>query len=141
MVRRIKETAHRWAVSENEVPARELVEITADDHTWKVIAEDQPFTVHARVKGALVKLTPPHTATDAHVDRLRGIMEEAGAVAIRIMPRPKTMVLPSEVTIETKAPAHRSVREVVMTLLAEANTKDRPRLTGIVEEAMSKAGL
>lgn len=142
VARRIKDnapTAHQWAVNEHLVEARALIEIGPND-PWKRF-ESGDYKVHANVKGAIIKVVPPASATDETIDRLRTVLIEAGALTVRVMPRPKGAVIPAGVEVKTKKPAHRSVREVVLQLTKEANSKDHAALKTIVEETMSKVGL
>lgn len=100
-------------------------EVTLGDATW--------------ARGAFVRLQPGVEDEDAHVEAVKQALLGMGAIAVRVLPRPR-----SEPLVEAAmAPATRreSLREAVQHVLRSAATVDRGALEERVERAAARVGL
>lgn len=89
------------------------------------------------VIGAFVRIRSPETMSDEELSKLRAKVIEQGAIAVRVLPRRQAQVLTTpKVDMKT-----RSIREVIVQMVAESNTTDRAALTEVVEHTMAKVGL
>lgn len=90
-------------------------------------------------RGAIVRLKPSVLATDEQVEEAKQKLAAAGALAVRVLPRPKRAVLPR--VEERRESKKTSSREVVLALVEESNSKDKKALLAFSEAVMGKAGL
>ena len=88
------------------------------------------------VNKAFVRIRPD-TMSDEEVEQMRAKCIEGGAVAVRVLPRRSAQVL----TTPKSAVKTRSIRDVILQMVKEANTTDRDALTAVAERVMAEAGL
>jgi hypothetical protein len=74
------------------------------------------------------------------MQEMREVMEANNVAGVKVVPAPKSAVLP--VQRETEQPrAKADTREVVRTLVEESNSKDRAALHQVCDRIMGKVGL
>lgn len=83
------------------------------------------------------RVQPPESAKDELIEEICGVFKKYD-VQVILQPRPKSQTItkqqqPRRVKLNT--------RQVVETLVAEANTPDRDALSVVVQEQLSKVGL
>lgn len=118
--------------------ARELVTIGPDAPIWKVDLAGA-FRTDDLCAGKIVRLIPPHDATDEQVAGVRAAV--ASAAAVRLMPRRRVAVVVEEKAQGMGTSAHRRARDVVLQMVEEANTRDRSALRAFCEQVMARAGM
>jgi hypothetical protein len=111
---------------------RDLVTIRPSDPVW---SSSEP-TCKA---GAIIRLQPPATASDADVTRVREWFLRSGAVRVRVEPRAagEKVVAP----VETKPAVRASMRTVVLEMAEEARTHNREALRAELDRALSEEGI
>jgi hypothetical protein len=87
---------------------------------------------------AFVRIRPPPEATDQQVEQVRREVFQAGAKAIRILPRQKAAVIVEKKEETRKRETH---REACLALVETAATQDREALKTEVEAVMAKVGM
>jgi hypothetical protein len=137
--RRAGASAARFTVTPVEVDARLFLTVPPDHRLWD---ESRPDRLgfdqkHQTLTRAFVRLQPPHDASDAHVAALKKSFELAGAIVV-VLPKPRGAVVLAPVEA---LPASATIRDVVMTMVEEANTSDRDALRDMTEEALGVAGI
>lgn len=116
----------------------------ADPRRLLTVGEDFPIwtrppAVPFNCPGSIVRLRPPEGASDEKVEEVRRYLLSVGeAAAVRVMPRPRSAVLPAA---KVAAVARMSIRELAVRLAGEAVVEDRAALLAVVEEALDHAGL
>lgn len=90
------------------------------------------------VGGAIVRLRPVESDTDAMIEEARKILVDKGVAAVKVLPRPRSTVLPASVRSRVVA---RSMREVVDDLLKDVRSDDPELLGSIVRSALDEGGL
>jgi hypothetical protein len=112
---------------------RRLVTIHPNDRVWTSFDARCP-------EGAIVRVRPPATASDADVERVEAGLKRAGAVRVRVEPR----VAGEKVVAPVNTPkrvARSTMREMVLAMVQEARTHNREALRDELERAMTKAGI
>lgn len=115
------------------VKAAAMVNVLEEHPVWDEAVEVD-FVV---APGSFVRLRPPPTASDVLIEEVRASALAQGAKAVRVVPKARASVL---VKSEAQAP-DATAREVVLAMVAEANTKDRPALLALAEKTMAKVKL
>jgi hypothetical protein len=123
--------------------ARRLVDVDADRMVWAAVADRRARGAAGELlrddglAGAIVRLSPPASATDADVAEVEEMARASGAVAVRVAPRPAAPEVAREAVLQAAedAPA-RSLREVVAKILEGARSADPGALVDLVEEAL-----
>ena len=111
--------------------ARELITIDIESDVW---AGTKPFVS----RGAIVRIRPPHEATQTQIDELIAVCIEQGAERVRVEARRRA---PKIVASSQLCSARSSIREVVITMCEEANSRDRQALRTFVDDVMNRAGI
>ena len=111
--------------------ARELVTIDSESDVWEGA---KPWVS----RGAIVRIRPPHDATQKQIDELTAACIEQGAERVRVEARRRA---PKIVASSQLCSARSSIREVVITRCEEANSRDRQELLAFVEDVMNRAGI
>ncbi len=88
---------------------------------------------------AFVRIRPPPEATDQQVQQVRREVFQAGAAAIRILPRQKAAVLVEKKDENVRK--RETHREACLALVETVATRDREALKTEVEAVMAKVGL
>lgn len=116
---------------------RALVTVDVDHPVWKdgSAARPDPAT-----SGAIVRLRPPHTASDADVERVRAHYQNGGAVRVTVLPRLRSEVIPADVSNRRPEKAI-GARQAVLEIVEETNSKDRELLLALCEKIMAENGL
>jgi len=87
--------------------------------------------------GGIVRIQPPLEASVEHVEWVRAAVIESGAQVVRVMPRRTTSVLP-----QAREPVeHKTARQVVEKLVAEAHVEDRGALETFCAGVMERQRL
>ncbi len=120
------------------VEARKMMTIEPTAKVWAHIIEGKPLIGGTDLQGAFVRIQPPAEATDEHITFMREALKSFGAAEIRILPRPKASVVPTQIHRDV---VHVSIRETVLAITETTNTKDLPALKALVETTLSKVGL
>jgi hypothetical protein len=128
------------------VTSRALVTIGPDHKFWK---HQDPMAANAywntvdedlvRCGGVIVRVRPPAIALPAWVQRLVEDLKRDGAAAVRVEWPARAAVVPEQG--RGAAAPHEGVRDVVLRMVAQANTRDRAALSAAVEAALAAAGL
>lgn len=111
--------------------ARELITIDIESDVWEGA---KPLVS----RGAIVRIRPPHNATQKQIDELTAACIEQGAERVRVEARQRA---PKIVAGSEPRPAKSSIREVVILMCEEANSRDRQALRIFVEDVMNRAGI
>lgn len=112
---------------------RRLVTIHPSDSVWT--------SFDARCEeGAIVRVRPPATASDADIERVEAGLKRAGAARVRIEPRAAGEKVVASVDVPKRA-ARSTMRETVLTMANEARTHNREALRDELDRAMTKAGI
>ena len=135
-------TANRFAVKQVELGARPLVTIGPDNHVWLGLrAETGSWSDAAfgqwleRCKRAIVRVQPPHDATDAELVVLQAALARVGVEQVRVDARQPGPELPRQ-----EAPVEKSTpREVVMRL-AERSAR-AAELKALLDAELGKVAL
>lgn len=114
--------------------AAAMLTVSPDSHLW------QGGRDGLAAAGMFVRLKPPTGLESVVVEKLKQAFLKAGALAVRVIPAPSAAVLVDSAEAPQVAP-HKTIREVVAKMVAEANTADREALATLVETAIAKAGL
>lgn len=88
--------------------------------------------------GAIVRINPAGVGGEIVAD-VEAMLRKEGAVAVKVMPAPRTTVVLE--SAKRKAEERPRAREVVLKMVADANSADRERLSDLVEAAMAKHGV
>lgn len=113
-----------------------LVTFDEDSPIWTTV----PNGPRGKFDGPrIVRLRPPPDAEDSKIEEIRRACIEAGALAVKVLPKRKADVVPS--VERAAAPARSSVREVVTKLVEVASVSDRQKLGAVVDAALSRAGI
>lgn len=108
-----------------------FVTVEADDPIWT--ASSLPATTGAR----FVRLRPPTDVTEQRIEEVVRHLASAGAdVQVLARPRAKVNVEDAVTRFEDK-----SIRETVEELVRDANTRDRPALSELVQRKMAEVKL
>lgn len=116
-LRTIETTNKAW--SNKRLPAKKALRTFAED-------------------GAIIRLRPPAGGAE-RAEALKAALLDAGAAAVKVLP-PE----PGSATVvnnPTKAAPVRSNRDVILSIVEEANTDDRDALRALVEDTMDGVGL
>lgn len=133
-VERVSETR----VSVEHVPnedATNLVTFEPDHFLWKSGGDLQT----GDVEGAIVRLRPGAEVDDHMLTLVVAECHNRGALAVRVLPRPKGQTVPNE--SRDKPRPNWSMRDVVAQLVSESHTHDREELTQLVSTTLGKVGL
>ena len=123
-------------VERKKVAAAAMVTIGQTHPAWA-----DPLKL-AGLDGAFVRIDPPLNTPDEDVTRLRAMVVDEGAVAVKILPVRRDDTLYREARAEPAAPKpHLSARELVKAMVAESRTRDRAMLERVVVAAMDTARL
>ena len=112
---------------------RRLVTIGPSDSVWT------SFVVRCE-KGAIVRVRPPATASDADLERVEAELLRLGAARVRVEPRATGDTVVAPIDVPRKA-ARSTMRETVLAMASEARTHNREALQDELEHAMTKAGI
>lgn len=96
-------------------------------------------TAALNVVGAIVRVNPPATSTDEQVADVKKRLIDAGAVAVKVMPRASAGSVVKPQTEDRSSVM--TVRGTVMGMIDEARVVDRDALRAVVEEALVQEGL
>lgn len=131
--------------------SRALIDVRASDiHVWEdPRANGVRIIVGAadallRARGAIVRIDPPPDAEPALVQKFAEAFTQAGAVAVRVLPRRRGDVVPADVEVLPSGDAEEaelSLRQVVEKMVTEANFKHPAASAAVVARALSKVGL
>lgn len=116
--------------------ARGLHTVEPDHYSWK---DGPDLRADPIEPGAIVRLRPPATATDAEVERSRKAFEEAGAARVTVLPRPRAELLPEKAAGAPQKAV--GAREAVLSLVEESSSKDKGALRALCEKVMAEVGL
>jgi hypothetical protein len=111
--------------------ARELVTIDSESDVWEGA---KPWVS----RGAIVRIRPPHDATQRQIDELTAACIEQGAERVRVEARQRA---PKIVASSQLRPAKSSIREVVNAMCEEANSRDRQALLSFASDVMDRVGI
>jgi hypothetical protein len=92
-------------------------------------------------KGAIVRLAPPAEASPELVAQVKRELLKRGAAAVTVVPATVPGVLVGQEWPEPEVTERRPMREVVLEIANEVNTKDRKALLARIEETMAEVGL
>lgn len=126
-------------VSPRPVNARRLVTIAEKNALWsgkKTVLSVGPADYWM---GAIVRLRPPPEADEKLVEQIKVAIAAAGAARIKVEVQ-QAAVLPTE-AVDKGTPTKSSAREVVLQLVAEANSTDPAALKDVCERVMAEKGL
>ena len=87
----------------------------------------------------VIRLKPPATATDELVEGVKAELLAAGALAVRVLPRPRAEPLVKEV--REPAVARETLREAALHVASTLASGDQVALLERVEKTMSKVGI
>lgn len=125
------------------VPARRLVTLEPLHGIWQTMKGKKTVLLAIGPKedwaGAIVRLRPPPDVEEGRIEEVKAALLAAGAARIKLEVR-RGATLPTEAVDKGKA-TKSSAREVVLQLVAEANSKDPVGLSEIVERVMAEEGL
>lgn len=152
MAARKKSTTPRGVVEPRKVSgSKELHTIEADSPVWHPDAQFPPKLPGSEEPvwgGAFLRARPPEGVSDAQIAKVKAGLLAQGAVAVRVLPRPKTKVILTAAgqRIEMDAQGKLTVRElpareVVTQLVDAANTRNRDALRSLVEKTMAEVSL
>jgi len=125
-------------VAHKTVDASQMITIGPDHQAWK-----DPLVLKD-LEGAFVRLDPPHNTPDEEVVRLRAMVVDEGAAAVKVLAvRHDAMNATAEPTTKDSAiiPGPLTARSLVESMVAESRTRDRELLMRVCESAMKTAGL
>lgn len=88
-------------------------------------------------RATFVTLKPPPDASDSLIDEIKTQLYALGARVVNVHAKQKALT----VIEQEKRSASTDVRKVVMTMVEEANTKDRDALRVRVEHSLAAVGL
>lgn len=118
-----------------EIPgATQLHEIRDGHSIW----EGAPAPI---LKGAVIKLHPPESATDEAVKRAKEALLAGGATDVRVVPRRKSSEPLPAVSVESVGIRARDARKVVDRVFLELRHPDAPAVRAELEAAMGAEGL
>lgn len=120
-----------------KIDTRRLLTIDTEHPDWSQLDRRKAVS---NVEGAIVRLRPPHTVSDADVERVRVFYEKVGAARVTVLPRPRVDVVPNDVA-EKRPEKAIGAREAVLTLIRETNSKDRDLLRELCERVMAECGV
>ena len=142
--RSIPPTESRLLVSWVPLDTPDLFTIEAANAIWTT-ADFAAVVRHAAgvPRGCFVRVEPPEGESDERVALLVSSLREAGAAAVRVMPRRRRSVVPQRMfpTEDGGAAPGVTVRATVQALVERANTRDRDALRAAVESALAASGL
>lgn len=121
-------------VKQIPVTNRRLVTIPADHYFW----EEARLGPDVGIKGALVRVYPAAHILDDELDGIKKQLLAYGAVAVRMMPRPKDVNI---VKAKMEKLPGMSARETVHRMIEESNSADKDTLTSICSQIMDQVGL
>lgn len=114
--------------------AARLMTFDSDDTFWT--RHDAHITNN--VRGAIVRLRPPHDFPADDLSRARQWCVESGAIAVRLLPVRRSAVVPQA----ARTPAQkRGAREVALELVAASSHSDKDALRARVEDRLTLVGL
>ena len=123
-----------------QLDVRALLSLGPDHNVWTVASEHSDLTLFlpGYGAGAIVRVRPPSTASDLHIDRVRTSLKKLLVAAVRVEPRP-----PSDVVVPQNAAADAALspRAVVIELATQAASVDKVALMKHLEETMAGVGL
>jgi hypothetical protein len=132
---RASRTLDAWKVTTAKVDASaRLFTIPANWLGWGK-AEDGQWK---NAEGCFVRVQPPPDVLPQRLADLKRALYVAGAAAVSVQRARRAAVVTQE--REPERPSA-TAREVVLEMVAEANTKDRAALTERVEKTLGKVGL
>lgn len=122
-------------VEARSVGARRLLTVGAERMALSLASG----VLERELAGVVAVRVDPEGATDEAIDAYATMVRGFG-IAVRVLPRRKSSVLPESVV---ERAARRSIREVVGELVAGANVEgaDRALLEEIVEQKLGEVGL
>ena len=128
-----------------QVPARRLLTIGEDHPVWGrasavagvVWAGPDGFDV----EGALVRLRPPPDAGEAGVVEVVQMLERAGAVRVKVVPRTQAAGVVRRIDVDPQAAPKLSHREAVLAAAAEARSSDPAALRALLEGILDEEGI
>jgi mitochondrial fission protein ELM1 len=136
MKAKTKKTATRVAVRVEQIKrvSRKLITYTESD--WTNLTDD---VIPIRgLKGSIVRVTPPHTATEEEIQRLRERLTQSKVAVFRILPK---MHGPQVVMKEKEEVKNETARTVVMSMVEESKSQNRDALKEYAESVLSRVGL
>lgn len=122
-------------VSSVKIPSRSLITFGVDHPIW---SNNKAWAI-PDLKGAIVRLWPPHDTKDEIVNAAKDLLMKEGVARIKLETR-KGVVLPNE-AIQKAKPTKSTPREVVLQLVSESNSADESMLLGVVEQIMGEVGI
>jgi hypothetical protein len=140
---RLEPAATRFTVDSYRLQtAREFVTVPPDSPLWSgkkpCEADWTKGGKELPPPGSFVRVQPPVDAPDSLIGDLRVLLEREGRIVV-VLPKPRTRVVTEAATPEPIKTS--SIRDVVMTMVEEANTQDRDALRTVIETALSEVGL
>lgn len=143
--RRVKElveapTAGRPAVEVIPIDSARFATIAVDDPCWE--DPDNTLEYHRGLEGAFVRLRPPATVSDAVLARVVDEVRSVARVA-RAEAKPRPAIVPATAIADQvlTRPAVSNARVVVLGLVEEAYSVDRPALLAFCEEVMEAVSM
>jgi hypothetical protein len=125
--------------------ARVQVVPIADAADFVTIGAGSPIFARAinpsgvpQLAGKFIRIDPPPDASDEYIEVIRKALLTGGALAVRVMPRPRKLVTPG---VATERRERAGARDVVLRMVEESNSRDREKLRATVETVMGKAGI
>jgi len=118
-----------------ELSARRLVTIGPDHPWWAKLALESRETFYGEgFDGAIVRVRPPGSATDGHVEEVRSILAKFKVAAMRFESRAHAEVAPQP----ARRAEHKSLREVVMEMAATSSRREELRV--LLDYELAKVG-
>ena len=118
-----------------------------DLETARLVTIDEHASNLEQYAGAFVRIRPTASATDAAIKGLKKALLEAGAVAVRTMPRPPGDALqlsgPAELMeqIMNETDTAPPVREMLAKLVEQSTSKHKERLGELLTRLADEEGL
>jgi hypothetical protein len=122
-------------VTRGKVQAVALVTIGQEHPAW-----EDPLQL-GNVKDAFVRLDPPLNWSDEDVARLKAMVRDEGALAVKVLSIRRDEVVFREDRAVPVEEAPKSARALVLELAEGANSQDRERLVTVLEGTLTRAGL
>lgn len=135
--RKVRAAELAWNVTEHELEdARQLLTVAPDSPLWAGGIPDGLV-----VDGAIARLLPPADATDLRIEEVKALLEGAGAVAVKILPREQAQGLGGQRINPDEGPDDRTVRQKVHDVASRMASADHEALTAELDSAMDEVGL
>lgn len=134
----VAEADKKMRAQVHEIPlTRQLLTITPEDPCW----ETRVAPIGGMQCGFIVRLRPPADVTDETLSKLKKDLIDAGAAAVRVLPRAQGQLVAHVEPGNHSLDAGRTVRQVVMDRARAVKSVNHDKLFTILDWALNKAAL